>query len=136
MQAGLTRQLRDFALWAVGPFLLLSLISPGVMPARGADGALVLVLCTADGMVETAVDPVTLEPLTAPDGGPGQHPQNARDHCPWVSLHGLAMQAVAAPMPVRGGDITPLMIWPLAETVLQAGRVTGLPPSTGPPAIV
>lgn len=129
MQAGLTRHLRDFALWAtLGPLLLLSLLSPGVMPTRGTDGALMLVLCTADGMVETAIDPVTFEPVK-------RHPESAREYCPWVSLHSAAFLAPVPPMPARAGDIMPLG-YPLAETVLATGRVTGLPPSTGPPAAV
>lgn len=118
---------------ALGPFLLLSLLSPGVMPARDSDGALILVLCTADGLVETAIDPVTLQPLKAPQG---KHPENARDLCPWASLHSAAHLTAATPMPaLRTTRIIPLA-FPLAETVLATGRVTGLPPSTGPPATV
>lgn len=131
MQAGWRWRLRACALWAtLGSLVLLSLLSPGVMPARDADGALILVLCTAEGTVETAVDPVTFEPIDASDQ---QHPDNAREYCPWFSLHSTGSLTAMAPIPARGGDMLPPMEFPLAETVLAAGRVTGLPPSTGPP---
>ena len=38
------------------PFVVLSLLPAGLMPARAADGTMVVVLCTGDGPVEMTVD--------------------------------------------------------------------------------
>jgi len=51
------RRLRGIVLPALLlPFVLLSMIAPGVMPGRAPDGSMVLVLCTPDGPQEVALD--------------------------------------------------------------------------------
>ncbi len=137
MQAVVFLRLRGFALWAaLGPFLLLSLISPGVMPARGADGAVTLVLCTPEGIVEIAVDPQTLQPLDDGADGPARHPDpGAGDHCPWAGLQPPIDLTAHAQLPRMMRPVLP-QGFALADTVLVAGRATGLPPATGPPVSV
>lgn len=59
--------LRRLALWVMAVALMLAAAVPsGVMPGRGADGALTLVLCTADGPAQVTIDPVTGKPVAAP----------------------------------------------------------------------
>lgn len=87
------------------PFLLLSLVAPGVMPSRGADGGLVMVICSGHGPVEIAVDAATGQPLPdgadAPDQGPDKAPQDGR--CAWAQsvAAALPMPAPALSMPAR-----------------------------------
>jgi hypothetical protein len=120
------------AVWAMLiPFAISSLIGSAVMPARGADGTLTLVICSGGGMVEITVDALTMEPV--PDSPDDQRPASSDDHCAWAASHvafdlpghqtlpsGLRLGAAAMSTP--------------APTVLRVAAATGLPPATGPPA--
>jgi hypothetical protein len=76
------------------PFLLLTLMPPGVMPHRAADGQLRLVLCTENGPVETVIDLATGQEVPAePDDG----------RCDWAAAH---------PAAVPGG-VAPDLAWPV-----------------------
>lgn len=72
----------------VVPFMLLSLLAPGYMPQRSADGALTLVICSDQGAVELRVDPATGEPLSQ------QAPED--DRCHWAQA-GMAALITATP---------------------------------------
>ena len=75
--------LRRTGLVLVLPFLLMSLVAPGFMPGRAADGTITMVIC-ADGVtVEMLVDAATGQPVQkhAPEDG----------RCDWAQ----ATQAVA-----------------------------------------
>lgn len=112
---------------------MLSLISQGVMPAREADGAVTLVLCTPEGIVEIAVDPQTMQPLDDDPDGPARHPDTgAGDHCPWAGLQAPIDLTADARLPQMLRPALPQGFAPV-HTVLAAGRATGLPPATGPP---
>jgi hypothetical protein len=72
------------------PFVVLSLLPAGLMPARAADGTMVIVLCTGDGPVEMTVD------LDDHD-----HPAMSQ-MCDWA-VHGavaLMPDLIALPRPV------------------------------------
>ena len=134
MQAGLFQRLRRLALWmALGPFLMLSLISQGVMPTRGADGTVMLVLCTPDGIIEIAADAQTLQPLDDGPGSPARHPDpGTGDHCPWAGLQAPIDLTAAARMPQMLRPALPQGFAPV-HTVLAANHATELPPATKPP---
>lgn len=123
-----TRLLRAFALWAMlSPFVLLSLIAPGVMPARAQGGVLMLVICDGAGMTEIAVDPRTLQPVeTSPDHDSGP--------CFWGLGHSpVDLVAPVEPLPVAMRRLA--LDFPPAATALIVARATGLPPATGPPLV-
>jgi len=123
------RQLRGLALWAMCvPLLLLSLIPPGVMLARADNGVLMLTICSGDGMIEMAVDPITLEPVE-------QAPDRTREACPWALAHGPVDLGSRPDMPQLSLGFAMLVV-PLAETDLAIAQETGLPPATGPPTVV
>ena len=128
MRARPTGLLRALALWAMlAPFLLLSLIAPGVMPARAESGVLMMVICHGDGMTEIAVDPRTFEPV-------GDSPDDDADPCFWGIAHSpvdLVPPVQLAPSVARLLAARP----PAAPTVRIVARATGLPPATGPPAV-
>jgi len=94
--AGLTRGARLFRWLAVLPFLLFSLILPGTMVARDAQGSITVVLCSGEGPVEMAV---------AADGSlvPAGKASHGDPHgCDWAP-HGQpllegAMQAAPTPL--------------------------------------
>lgn len=123
---------RNVAGWVLLlPFLLLSLIPPGVMPDRAADGTMLLVLCTGDGPVEMLVDLATGEPVgKTPDGS-----DDKSNHCAWacgqMTMAGLSAPALplAGQSPRRADAPPPLLLLALAHA-------TGLPPATGPPITV
>jgi hypothetical protein len=72
------------------PFVVLSLLPAGLMPARAADGTVMMVLCVGDRTVEVAVD---LD--GGADHGIGQT-------CDWA-VHGAALvmpDVVALPRPL------------------------------------
>lgn len=80
------RYLRLIALWAmILPFAAASLIAKGVMPAVSPAGVIMLVICTGDGMVEMAVDAVTMEPLADP--GKDGPPAPDAGSCAWAAAH-------------------------------------------------
>jgi hypothetical protein len=67
---------RAFKALLLLPFVVMSLFAPGVMPTRGADGGMQVVLCSPDGPVNVTI-------------GPDGQPQPAKDHpsddrCDWA----------------------------------------------------
>ena len=113
------------------PFVVSSLIGSAVMPVKGADGTLTLVICSGGAMIEIAVDPVTMEPVSeSPDE---QSPRSQTDYCAWAASHvAVDLPAIAA-IPARLHVGGAAMNMP-APTVLRVAAATGLPPATGPPA--
>lgn len=128
MTASLRHRLRTLALWAMlSPFLMLSLLSPAVMPAQAADGTFTLVLCTGDGPVEMQLDLATGQPVH-------KSPSDRSDRCAWACAR-MAIAPDAPPvLPVLLGRVTRADPPPVS-TRLALSRATGLPPSTGPPAV-
>ncbi|ARO13523.1 hypothetical protein BVG79_00163 [Ketogulonicigenium robustum] len=124
--------LRLIALWAMLlPFAAVSLVASGVMPARAANGAIILVICTGGGgMVEMAFDPVTMQPIddSADDGT-----SSDQAHCYWAAAQAPfdAPETVQISLPRKPA---PTQAHFIASTTLSAAASTGLPPSTGPPA--
>ncbi|MEZ5799053.1 MAG: hypothetical protein R3D63_17195 [Paracoccaceae bacterium] len=124
------RNLRTFWLWVLlAPFLLLSLLSPAVMPARAADGTLTLVLCTDGEVTELVIDLATGKPVE-------KAPADSRDRCDWAAGHwsvaSLLWAEAPAPIVLRVRPATP----PPATVLLALSHATGLPPATGPPAAI
>ena len=117
--------LRAVLAWALlAPFLVLSLLSPSVMPHRTADGAVSMVLCSVDGPVSVALDPVTGAPLPT---------EQSSERCAWAMSAELAVlqpeiTAKAAPVAERRAQTPP------ASLTLARATATGLPPATGPPS--
>ncbi|MGB3312921.1 MAG: hypothetical protein WBB85_00790 [Albidovulum sp.] len=108
------------------PFLLLSLLSPAVMPSRGVDGTVALVLCTGDGPVTLAFDPVT--------GAPVEHdPDGVSERCDWAASHHAVIDLARPELRAIAGAVTPGKTPPVPQ-LLAATRATGLPPATGPPS--
>lgn len=94
--------LRGLGLVLVLPFVLLTLIAPGYMPVRDADGGLRMVICSDAGMVEITIDPATGEPVeSAPEDG----------RCAWM----------AAAM----ADLVPAQALPKPPVTLGVGLVHG-----------
>ena len=116
------------------PFLLSALIASGVMPARSAGGAITLVICTAEGMAELAVDPATMQPLdVSAHGGTDQDgPQKQTGNCAWAANHADFAAPIPAALALPSWQMIALPVAPV-PTVLATARATGLPPSTGPP---
>ena len=80
---------RAIGLLLVVPFLFLSLIAPGYMPLRDADGTLRMVICADGGQVEVVLDLTTGEPVqTAPEDG----------RCDWAQMV-MAGPALEQPLP-------------------------------------
>lgn len=126
--------MRAAALWTgLLAFVLSSLIAFGTMPARAGNGAVVFVICTGDGVMEMAFEPITMKPVSDKEKGRKDAP--GLDYCPWAAgQSALALdipRLMIQPLPAAG-RLTPQF----TETVLTVSRVTGLPPATGPPAVV
>ena len=127
MRTALKHRIRGLCRWVLlVPFLMLSLLSPGVMPARGDDGTMVLVLCTDGGTSEMVIDLATGEPVeTAPP-----------NRCDWAcGLCGLGLagpQVALPPVMLTETRLDP----PPVRLILRTAQATGLPPATGPPAAV
>lgn len=130
MKRKLAHKLRLAALCALlVPFLLTSLIASGVMPARSQSGAVLLVICTAEGMAELLVDPETMQPA---DKSAPHAPEKSGQPCAWaVSQATFTLPELPALMPPQQSVIA--MPASIAPVILTAARATGLPPSTGPP---
>ena len=116
------------------PFLLSALIASGVMPARSAGGAITLVICTAEGMAELAVDPTTMQPLDgSAHGGTDQDgPQKQTGSCAWAVSHADFAAPTPPVLALPSWQMIAALVAPV-PTVLATARATGLPPSTGPP---
>ncbi len=116
---------RRIALWlALLPFLALSLIAPGVMPARAADGTMVLVLCTPEGPQELIVDP---------GSGPDSHKDDAR--CDWAQGQpGAPLDAAPASLPamLTAGRTASLAAHPLFRPAHDPRGIF----ARGPPALL
>lgn len=112
----------------VVPFLILSLLSPQVMPQRSADGALILVLCTGEGVKQIAIDPITGEPVPT-DEKPGA------TTCDWAAAHPALTLTKPLDVALAERRSLPFEVAP-AAMLLAAARATGLPPSTGPPVAI
>ena len=90
------------------PFLLLSLIAPGFMPVRDADGTLRMVICADGAMVEVVMDLNTGQPVDQP-------PEDGR--CDWAQIAvavPLADQPLPGPplhLPVQMAPATPDDLW-------------------------
>lgn len=104
--------------------LLAALIPAGLMPARAADGALTLVLCTPEGPVTLAVDPATGEPVQP----------SAPDRCAWAMAHAAAV--LPAPLPAitpAACAAEPLRAVPSALAAPRREAASPLP--RGPPSL-
>ncbi|WP_299904784.1 hypothetical protein [uncultured Paracoccus sp.] len=110
----------------------MTLISDAVMPARGADGTLILVLCTPTGIQKVAVDPQSHDGH-AQQGGT-ETPQ-ATERCQWASLHPVLALVTPPDLPLPERRALPTAR-PALPVILIAARATGLPPATGPPLAV
>jgi hypothetical protein len=104
----------------LAPFFLMMLIPASVMPTRGADGQLVLAICTGDG------------PITVSD--PAADPGKARAPCDWAMGHDAAARVdmTTTPQPmvyVRAVPVGAVALWrPTHDTRSAHAR--------GPPAIL
>lgn len=130
MGRAMRQGLRRLVIWAMlSPFLALSCLSSGVMPARAADGSIELVLCSGAGPALMRIDLATGQPVTddAPDS-------NAADRCDWACAQcapGLSPHIALPAPPAAPGRRLALFV---QNPALLAARATGLPPATGPPA--
>ncbi|AUH63228.1 hypothetical protein CX676_02865 [Paracoccus zhejiangensis] len=119
----------------LAPFLLLSLISDAVMPVRGADGQLMLVLCTPIAVQQVATDP---HHHSGHAGHAQDDPEDqpaATDRCQWAGLHPVLALITPPDLPLPENRVLSPAPPPL-PVILIAARATGLPPSTGPPLAV
>ncbi len=125
------RYLRAIVVWAMLlPFAFSSLIANGLMPMVTPEGAIVLVICTSEGMVEASFDPVTMERIAEP--GDRDAPAGDAEYCAWAAWHPAFDTPGLTALPRR---VEPLRAAAprTGPTVLVASAATGLPPSTGPP---
>jgi hypothetical protein len=110
------------ALWALlAPFFLAALIHPGVMPGRGADGGVVMVICGADGPRL-----MSLADVPGPDGPEAPAPA---DRCDWA--HARDAAAPAAPPSLL---LPALLSAPPDALVAQRLPAAGAPRFARPPA--
>jgi|GEM_PF-5483044 len=105
------------------PFLLASLLPAAVMPARGAEGGLTVILCSGQGPVA-----VTL----GADGGPV--PDGASTTCDWAAAQPgpaiLAAPALPAAQPAVFAAVpaaAPLPAWVAAAPAAPLARGPPLP---------
>lgn len=73
--------------------LALGILPPGVMPAPGQDGGMVMVICSGGDAVNMVLDPATgtYVPATPVSEKPG---------CDWAMAHGTAVLVLPAPLPL------------------------------------
>lgn len=130
--AGLGRgaSLRRLCCWLAGlPFLLFSLILPGTMIARDAQGSVTVVLCSGEGPVQMVV---------AADGSlvPADEAPHADPHaCDWAP-HGqplLQGAAVDAPAPLLPA-LRMARVLDLPDHLYRAEMLA--PSARGPPVLV
>ncbi|HRK42364.1 MAG TPA: hypothetical protein PLH11_04920 [Gemmobacter sp.] len=88
--------LRIVSLWLAMPFVLLSLVAKGYMPAQAADGGLTMVICSAAGAISVTIDPETGEKIAheAPEDG----------RCSWAQM------ALTALLPEAGATLPPVAL--------------------------
>ncbi|MDO5612408.1 MAG: hypothetical protein Q4G14_04085 [Paracoccus sp. (in: a-proteobacteria)] len=133
MRKMMRRALRLIALWAMLlPLMLSSLVPAAIMPMRDAGGTVTMVICTAEGMVEAAFDPVTMQPL--PDSGDDRRegPQSAP--CPCAGTHPPATLDPLGAIIRPAGLALRRDACPQRQAAPRLAAVTGLPPATGPPS--
>lgn len=107
------------------PFLALTLIPAQMMPARGADGTLTIVLCVNGGAQTVTVDLTTGKPVR----------QAADGRCDWACAQMAVVDLAQPVMPVVAMQARQAQ--PSATpTILAMARATGLPPATGPPGLL
>ena len=129
MEPGIQEFVRRMAIWALlTPFLMLSLLSPSVMPMPGGDGGVLLTLCSGDGPVEMRIDPATGEPVR-------KSPAAAHERCAWAAARAIVADLAPPLLPVRSTRVAQVDPAPSA-TLLRRAEETGQPPATGPPATV
>jgi hypothetical protein len=120
---------RQLAIWALlTPFLILSLLSPSVMPMHIAGSGVVLTLCSGDGPVELRIDPETGEPAE-------KSPADTHEGCAWANARIVVAdlaQPALPPIFTRIARTDPAPV----PGVLRRAEKTGQPPTTGPPATV
>ncbi|MFM7445781.1 MAG: hypothetical protein ACKO2N_18060 [Tabrizicola sp.] len=110
------------------PFLVLTLVPAHVMPGRAADGTLTMVLC-GDGIEQSVtIDLATGLPVEDAPAGPNER-------CDWAASQG-AMADLGHPAPVLPGFFARPAAPHPASVALADAAATGLPPSTGPPALI
>lgn len=134
MTLTLGRHTRMVAFWAMLlPFFLSSFIAQGVMPVRTANGVIMLVICTGNGMVEMAFDAVTMEPVDEADHGDEEGSKGS--YCAWAASQ---LTITLSPLMFLADPL--LLVTGIGlswiHAALEYARATGLPPATGPPYTV
>ncbi len=131
MRMPLSPNLRLIAAWVLlFPFFGVSLVANGIMPMKASNGAIMLVICTGEGMVEMAFDPVTMAPAPEADDGTGGPSETSS--CDWAASHPVFDLTTGTML--QSKDLYLKTTAPrLSATVLRVAEATGLPPSTGPP---
>lgn len=110
------------------PFLLSTLLAPGVMPYQAADGSFAVVLCTGDGPVTVHIDLATGAPIPDDDRAQDQrcNGQMARDSLAEVALPPVEPQRLAVTF------ILALPVAPPSRSVLRFQR----PMTRAPPQLI
>ncbi|KGJ11011.1 hypothetical protein EQ718_25825 (plasmid) [Paracoccus versutus] len=122
--------LRRLCCWlAVLPFLLFSLIQPGTMFVRDAQGSVAVVLCSGEGPVQMAV---------AADGSlvPADEMPHGDPHaCDWAPHGQPALQGVVADAPQPMAAAARLALWPAPPAPPHASALPE-PSARGPPRLI
>jgi hypothetical protein len=112
----------------LAPFLLTTLLAPGVMPHRADDGSLTVVLCSDGGPVEVRIDLATGQPLPA-----DQHPDDKR--CDWhMARDGAAL--AAAPLALTLAVVVTAIETPSSPLGLTLQTRQSRPFARGPPILI
>ncbi|MDF3854117.1 DUF2946 family protein [Paracoccus sp. P2] len=126
---------RGGPLWRLGrwlavlPFLLFSLIQPGTMIARDAQGAVAIVLCSGEGPVQMAV---------AADGSlvPADEIPHGDPHaCAWAPHGQPLLQGAVADAPQPLAAAARLALWPAPPAPPHASALPE-PSARGPPRLI
>ncbi|WP_323033105.1 DUF2946 family protein [Paracoccus sp. (in: a-proteobacteria)] len=122
--------LRRLCCWlAVLPFLLFSLIQPGTMISRDAQGSVTVVLCSGEGPVEMVV---------AADGSlvpAGKNPHGDPHACDWAPHGQPLLQGFIADALPPVTDAVRLALWPNPSAPPHVSALTGTS-ARGPPALI
>jgi hypothetical protein len=118
--------LRDWLLLV--PFLLSTLLAPGVMPHRTDDGSLTVVLCSETGPFEVRIDLATGKPLPV-----DSTPEDKR--CDWqMARDGSAL--IEAPFAPVVRVVVVAKITPPLPLHLQLQTRHSRPEARGPPTLI
>ncbi len=110
------------------PFLLSTVLAPGIMPHRADDGSFTVVQCTGDGPVPLQIDPVTGSPV-ADDPGASDHRSD------WQMAHdSLAEAQVWQVLPQRLAVFSYLALPVPAPS--RAARQFQRPATRAPPLLI